>query len=74
MIERTAPATTGVAKLGVLQVASGENHIEAISNCLQFPSSFQLRPSLGKVTAFVKAMPFGEERYTLTQGADANAR
>jgi hypothetical protein len=26
------------------------------------------------VTAFVKAMPFGEERYTLTQGADANAR
>ncbi len=26
------------------------------------------------VTAFVKAMPFGEERYTSTQGADANAR
>lgn len=26
------------------------------------------------VTAFVKAMPFGEERYTLTQSADANAR
>jgi hypothetical protein len=26
------------------------------------------------VTAFVKALPFGEERYTLTQGADANAR
>jgi hypothetical protein len=26
------------------------------------------------VTAFVKALPFGEERYTLTQGVDANAR
>ena len=51
MIEQTAPATTGVAKLGVLQVACGENPIEAICNCLQFPSSFQLRPSLGKVSA-----------------------
>ena len=44
MIERTAPATTGVAKLGVSQVASGENPIEAIRNRLQFPSGFQLRP------------------------------
>ena len=51
MIEQTAPATIGVAKLGVSQVASGENPIEAICNCLQFPSSFQLRPSLGKVSA-----------------------
>jgi hypothetical protein len=26
------------------------------------------------VTVFVRALPFGEKRYTLTQGADANAR
>ena len=30
MIEWTAPATTGVANLGVSQVASGENPIEAM--------------------------------------------
>jgi hypothetical protein len=26
------------------------------------------------VTVFVRALPFGEERHALTQGADANAR
>jgi hypothetical protein len=41
MIERAAPATTGVAKVGVSQVASGENPIEAICDCLQLPFSFQ---------------------------------
>jgi hypothetical protein len=43
MIERTAPAATAVAKLGVSQVASGPNPIEAICNCLQFPSGFQIK-------------------------------
>jgi len=44
MIERTAPATTAVAKLGVSQVAARENPIEAICNRLQFPCGFQSNP------------------------------
>jgi hypothetical protein len=73
MIERTAPATTGVAKLGVSQVASGENPIEAICNCLQFPSSFQLsRHRKDKCRQFNRFQSFIQSFPSFGRGFDSH--
>jgi hypothetical protein len=64
MIERTAPATTGVAKLGLSQVASGENPIEAIPTeaFLDLAKCRQINRFQSFISSFPSSGRFGSHR------------